>query len=92
MKKCVYYLLSVTKEGATQNSSIRHMSRPFLSCREIISNTLSRFKKSTLAKTVYTGHVHRTKKFRYPISILVLKLEKELVKTALITVSGKVII
>ena len=36
-------------------------------------------------------HVHKTEKFRYPISDVVLKRGKELMKTVFVTVSGKVL-
>ena len=47
------------------------------------------FKK--LTKIIYTWHVHKTEKFRYPINDVILKRGKELVKTVLVTLSGKVL-
>ena len=40
---------------------------------------------------MYAWHVHKTEKFRYPKSDVVLKRGKELVKTVLVTLSGKVL-
>ena len=40
---------------------------------------------------MYTWHVHKIEKFRYPINDIILKRRKELVKTVLVTLSGKVL-
>ena len=40
---------------------------------------------------MYTWHVHKTEKFRYPINHVTLKRGKELMKTLLVTLSGKVL-
>ena len=44
-----------------------------------------------MTKIIYTWHVHNTEMFRYPINDVILKCWKELVKTVLVTVSGKVL-
>ena len=48
-------------------------------------------KKINIDKIVYSWHIHKTEKFRYPINDVILKREKELVKTVLVTLSGKVL-
>ena len=58
---------------------------------EIISHILSRFKKEILTKIIYMWHVHKTEKFWYPIIDVILKCGKELMKTVLVTLSGKVL-
>ena len=40
---------------------------------------------------MYAWHVLKTEKFQYPKSDVVLKSRKELVKTVLVTLSGKVL-
>ena len=39
---------------------------------------------------MYTWHVHKTEKFRYPINDVILKCGKELVKTVLVSLSCKI--
>ena len=43
-----------------------------------------------MKKIIYTWNIHKTEKFWYSISDVILKHGKELVKTVLVTMSGKV--
>ena len=59
-----------------------------------LGHRLSRLKKINIDKNnlyVTYSDIHKTEKFWYPINDVILKRWKELVKTMLVTLSGKVL-
>ena len=59
----------------------------------MISKTLTKFKKKEIHKNnLYVTYVHKSEKFRYPISDVILKRGKKLVKTVFVTVPGNVLL